>query len=318
MRVAILGGTGFIGRHVARTIVAAGADVTTIQRGTGHPPVAALRADRTRPDELAAALAVARPDVLIDMIAYQQSDSVTLVNVLPATLERLVVISSGDVYATYGRFLGLPGEAAPGTDPDEKAPLRHTLFPYRGRATGAADLLFNYEKILVEQAARAWGGSVTVLRLPMVYGPGDPQRRVEQDWDRLQVGGGVLRLHPAEASWRTTRGYVEDVAAAIGLATLAPAAVGETFNVGEPDALSQQEWLGAIATAGGWRGTIVTDATVAPSQPANWEASLAVRTTRIRAVLGYAEPIGRAAGVVRTIAKLGDRKLGPTLVDAKP
>jgi nucleoside-diphosphate-sugar epimerase len=280
--------------------------VTTIQRSTLVQPteVSALQADRTKADELSDALVAAHPDVVIDMIAMRESDSTTLINVLPASVCRLVVISSGDVYASYGRFLGLPTELSAPKESDESAPLRSSLFPYRKHATGTEHLLYNYEKILVERATKAWSGSVTVLRLPMVYGPGDPQHRVAKAWERLQASGTTVRLNAAEASWRTTRGYVEDVAAAITLAALAPEAAGETFNIGEPDALSQQEWLKAIAIAGGWQGDIVADATIAPSRSANWDVSLVVRTTRLRTMLGYREPVGRTVGLQRAIAEL--------------
>src|SRR5512145_452540 len=97
MRVTVLGGTGFVGRHVTRQLVAAGAEVTTIARGTtASTGLAAqsLKADRADAGALVRALATAAPEVVIDMIAYQPRDIDLLLDALPTSVEQLVVISS--------------------------------------------------------------------------------------------------------------------------------------------------------------------------------------------------------------------------------
>jgi nucleoside-diphosphate-sugar epimerase len=309
VRVAVLGGTGFIGRHVTRWLVEAGADVTTIQRGRardGLPAARSLAADRTQPSTLAAALAAAEPEVLVDMIAYGGADMERLLATLPPSLQRLVVISSGDVYWTYGVFLGLGSGPAPTRPLDERSPLRQERYPYRGRAAGPEDLLYHYEKIAVEQAARAATKvSVTILRLPMVYGPGDPQGRISGYLERLRASGGHFHLNAEEAAWRCTRGYVEDVAWAIRLAALDERGAGEIFNVGEVVALPELEWVREVAAAAGWPGQIVTDPEAPPSLPVNWGIPLVVDTSRIREVLRYREPVGRQEGLRRATADPG-------------
>ena len=306
MRVTVLGGTGFIGRHVARQLVEAGEEVTTVERGTSaaaDSTVPALKADRNDAVALANALEAAAPTVLIDMIAYRQQHIGGLLDVLPASVERLVVISSGDVYATYGAFLGIDRGPVESQPSNEQAMLRTELFPYRREARGPGDPFFWYEKILVERTAMAWsGGATTILRLPMVYGPNDRQRRVAKYVEKFRDDAGSLRLNTVEAAWRCTRGYVEDVAAAIKLAALTEASVGEIFNVGEPEALSGAEWARAIAGATGWEGEIVLDPAAPPEREANWNINLVVDTSRIRDVLGFAEPFGVELGLRHTVA----------------
>jgi nucleoside-diphosphate-sugar epimerase len=227
----------------------------------------------------------------------------SLLAALPVSLVRLVIISSGDVYWTYGAFLGLSSSRTIAAPLDEQASLREQLYPYRTRASGPIDMLYGYDKIVVERTVR--GGArvpVTILRLPMVYGPNDPHRRIAGYLERLGASGGTLRLNAAEAAWRCTRGYVEDVAWAIRLAAMDERAAGEIFNVGEEESLTELEWVRAIATAAGWSGQVISDAATPPSLAAEWGIPLAVDTHRIREVLGYREPIGRQEGLRRTTA----------------
>jgi nucleoside-diphosphate-sugar epimerase len=305
VRVALIGGTGFIGHHATRWLVEAGADITAIHRGQTPvriPGVQSRKADRKETAKLAAALTATDPAVVVDMTAYTAEDMERLIAALPPCVTRLVVISSGDVYWSYGAFLGrslprpIPGPL------NEQSALRDQLYPYRAQASSPSDLLYSYDKIVVEQTAQRLARvPVTVLRLPMVYGPNDPHNRVGGYLERLRASGGTLRLNAAEAAWRCTRGYVEDVAWAIRLAAIDPRAAGEVFNVGEEEALTELDWGRAIAQAARWAGDIVSDAGTPPTLPARWNTSLVVDTRRIRELLEYREPIGRREGLRRSL-----------------
>jgi nucleoside-diphosphate-sugar epimerase len=300
----VLGGTGFIGRHVVAGFCRKGLEVAALHRGrTPVPPgCESLIADRREPTSLAAAIAGYRPDVLVDMLGYAERDAMTLAGALPPRLGRLVVVSSGDVYATYGAFLGHEPPPATAGPINEQGALRSHHFPYRNQADHADDLRYDYDKILVEKKLRELAPCpVTIVRLPMVYGPGDPQRRVQAEVERFQAHAGDRTLSAAEAAWRCTRGFVEDVADAIVLAGFAPGAAGQTYNVGEPDALSQREWLELIGRAAGWPGRVLSDPGTPPSMPADWSVSLVTSTLRIREQLGYSEAVGREEGVRRTV-----------------
>jgi nucleoside-diphosphate-sugar epimerase len=137
----------------------------------------------------------------------------------------------------------------------------------------------------------------------MVYGPRDPQQRVQSVVRRLRENPDRLGLHSGEAAWRCTRGYVEDVAFGIALPATHPRSTGQIFNLGERDALTEQEWIGAIGRAIGWAGAVEADPGVAPSLPARWEVPLMVSTETIRRQLGYDEPVGREEGIRRAVKR---------------
>ncbi len=62
---------------------------------------------------------------------------------------------------------------------NEDSPLRGQLYPLRSHASGPEDMLYHYDKILVEcELLENTIMPATILRLPMVYGPGDPQHRI--------------------------------------------------------------------------------------------------------------------------------------------
>ncbi|MBC7340720.1 MAG: hypothetical protein H5U04_12880 [Firmicutes bacterium] len=155
-----------------------GHEVAVFHRGSARSPlpegVARIIGDRCRLQDHASSLRALAPDVVLDMYALSESDARAAISALTGVASRLVVVSSQDVYRAYGRLIGLePGETEP-VPIGEDAPLRKKLFPHRGQAPQ----LHDYEKILVERVAMgAPGIAATVLRLPMVYGPGDRQHR---------------------------------------------------------------------------------------------------------------------------------------------
>ena len=93
----------------------------------------------------------------------------------------------------------------------------------------------------------------TVLRLPMVYGPGDyAQRRLLPYLKRMDDGRSAILLGKTMASWRWTKGYVENVAAAIALAVTNENAAGRIYNIGESKTRTEAAWVRAIGRAAGW------------------------------------------------------------------
>ena len=135
----------------------------------------------------------------------------------------------------------------------------------------------------------------TILRLPMVYGPGDYQHRMFRFLKRMDDHRPAILLDEAEAQWKWTHGYVENVAAAIALAATEERVAGRIYNVGEPFTFTMAEWISKIGEAAGWQGKIVTIPQGRLPKPLRWdinaEQHIVVDTSRIRQELGYKERI---------------------------
>ena len=243
MRVAVLSGTGFVGRAVLADLAAAGHEVAVCHRGAtepaGLPPVAHLHFDRAALAASAGELVAWRPDALVDCLAMTRADAEALVAALPAALP-LVVLSSMDVYRAFSSAQhGLVTDAVP---LDEDSPVRADRNPYAIPPYGAA-----YSKLDVEDVVLPRGA--TVLRLPMVHGPHDPQRREEPVLRRVRAGRTRIPVGTADAL--LPRGFVGDVARAVRLAVETGAAAGRVVNVCESRAAPMRLWLRQVLEAAG-------------------------------------------------------------------
>jgi nucleoside-diphosphate-sugar epimerase len=244
VRVIVLGGTRFIGRAIVEELFGAGHDVLVMHRGDlepdGMPPVEHLHAERTELAEHRAELAAFEPDAAVDCRALTRADSEVALAALPRGL-RLVVISSIDVYRAFG---ALNDDRE--TDPvplDEESPVRPNRYPYRGLMPGMDD----YDKLDVEDVYLPRGA--TSVRLPMVYGEHDYQRREEFILRRVRAGR--KRIPFGGGTWLACRAYVRDVARGVHLVLKTPAAAGEVFNLCEDRTYSIGMWSRMILRAAG-------------------------------------------------------------------
>jgi nucleoside-diphosphate-sugar epimerase len=315
MRVLVIGGTGFIGPHAVRRLVERGDEVTLFHRGRTEAElpssVSHVFGDRAQLADFRDAFARLAPEVVLDMRSLSEADALAVANAVRGVTRRLVAISSMDVYRAYGRLIGTePGPPDP-VPLTEDSPLRERHFPYHGETARAPDdpgrWMDDYDKMLVERVVM--GDSAlpgTVLRLPMVHGPGDNQHRLFPYLKRMDDGRPAIILTEGMAAWHAPRGYVENVADAIVLAVTDDRAAGKIYNVGDPETMPEAEWVRAIGRETGWGGDVV--APPADRLPESMRDSINVAqplvgdTSRIRNELGYRERIPRAEGLRRTIA----------------
>lgn len=325
MRILIIGGTRFIGPHVCERLLALGHQVCLFHRGLTEaqlpPSVDHIYGDRSDLSNFAPEFKELAPDVVVDMICYNEREASELIQVCSSVAGRIVVISSMDVYRAYGGLLRLETAPLDHLPLDEDSPLRESRFPYRTLAQGLDDMAFNYDKIPVENIVMCDSKIPgTVLRLPAVYGPGD--HRAFDYLKRMIDGRKTIILEEDHSRWRWTRGYVENIAAAIAVAVVEDRAAGRIYNVGEPSALTELEWVRSIGQAADWQGEVV----VLPKQkipqhlsvPYDLSHHLYGNTQRLRDELDYQEHVSFDDGMKRTVDWEGEHppeRFDPTRFD---
>ena len=243
MKALLLGGTGFISRRIAELLHEGGNEVLIVHRGLSEPEnwitIQHIHAHRHDLASQHATIRAFRPDVIIDANAYTGEDVDLVTPLLPDV--PVVVLSSQDVYQAISSLR--EGRNDVPVPLFENSELRRNRYPYRGK--GYAGIPEDYEKIDVEE--RWLKRNATVLRLPMVYGAHDDQKREDVILKRAVAGRTLIPIGVGTLLW--TRGHVDDIARAVLAALTNRAADGQAVNIGEKNVLPIQRWYQQILDA---------------------------------------------------------------------
>jgi 2'-hydroxyisoflavone reductase len=213
MRILVLGGTQFLGRHVVETALARGHEVTLFNRGTTRPElfdgVEKLRGDR---DGGLGALAGRGFDAVVDTSGY-------VPRIVRETLDALGEIGHYTFVSSISAYADLS------TPPVVDSPLARLDQPSEDWREHYGAL-----KALCEEVVRERVPAAFVPRPGLIVGPHDPSGRFGYWVARLADGGRVLAPAPPEAPAQVVDG--RDLAAWIVRA--AETSLTGTFNaVGE-------------------------------------------------------------------------------------
>ena len=321
MRILLVGGNGFIGSPLMQELRGSGHEIAVFHRHADAGPAGAdvsrmqvvqIQGDRNRLPDYRNQLQRFSPDVIIDLILSSGEQARQLMMTVRDVAPRVIAISSMDVYRAWGVLHGVEPDPLEPLPLTEDSPLRTVRRLYAPETVKMMQGIFTwveeqYDKIAVEEAIlNDPVVSGTVLRLPMVYGPGDPLHRFFPLLKRCADGRSSILLPDDFAAWRGPRGYVENVAHAIVLAATSDQAAGCVYNICEEPTLSELDWQARIAKQMKWPGRFV----VLPRErtpkhlllPGNAAQHVVATSERIRTELGYKELVEIDEAIQRTAA----------------
>ncbi|MFE1472252.1 NAD-dependent epimerase/dehydratase family protein [Streptomyces cyaneofuscatus] len=294
----VLGGTGWVGRHVCAALARRGYTVLAVARNppaaAGGPAFRSLDLAAASTGALARLLADTRADVVVNATdaanatdGWDRTDEELqvanvrlagrLVEAMAAQPRRPCLVHFGTIHE-YG-----PVEA--GTSVSETAVPRPVNTYARTRLAGSLTVL---------DAARSGTVDAVVLRLVNVLGPGPspasfPGKLLELLREAADRGAASLTVADARRDWLDVR----DAAAAVPLAVRpGPGVNGEAFNLGSGTAVHTRDLVALARTAAGLPPHALTEReSSVPGLGGDW-----IRADIRRAAerLGWAPRIGLA------------------------
>jgi uncharacterized protein YbjT (DUF2867 family)/membrane protease YdiL (CAAX protease family) len=219
VKVAIAGGTGFVGRHVVEALRARGHVVLVLARGRRGVPLGAelLPCDLARDPVPTGALRGC--DALVNLAGIKREDGSQTFEAVHVEATRRLLAACGE--AGLRRFVHLSVVCS---RPDPRLPYHDT-------------------KWRAEEAVRASGLDFTVLRPAVIFGPGDDMvthlvRMIRFAAVFPVVGHGDSILQPVD---------VRDVAEAVAAALDRPRSIGGTYDVVGPERLTLHQVVRTVA-----------------------------------------------------------------------
>jgi UDP-glucose 4-epimerase len=289
-RVLVTGATGFIGSRLIDRLGHAGAQVHAVSRTTQPEDGRGIRWRRTDLEDLEAVaglFASIEPEVVFHLggnVTGRPSPEL-VVPTLMANLVGTVSVLEAGRRVGCDRVLVPVSSTEPELGPDE-APPRSPYAASKWASWGYTRMFHSL-----------WDVPAVLLRVTMVYGPGqsDPRKLIPSVVASL-LEGATPRLTSGRDRYDWV--YIDDVADAMLLAAAAPNVVGETVEIGSGDLVSVRELverLGAIVDPGVEpRFGEMPDR---PSPPAR--VADAAKTQR---VLGWRAATGLDKGLEQTVA----------------
>ena len=237
-RILILGGTRNLGHFTALRLLEGGHSVTVLNRGITADDLPAdverLHAAREDSAAMQQVLSGRSWDVVIDTTSYTGSDVRAACSVLRGRCERVVFISTGQVYLVRRNI----------HPPFRESDYEGELIPAPPAGTSDHDnWLYGVNKRDAEAEYRKFANdiSATSLRLPMIASERDHYGRIQGYVARVQDGGPILI--PDDAGLPIRHVYVHDVTAVIEHLVTSSWFGYRAFNVSYGESVSLSDFL---------------------------------------------------------------------------
>jgi uncharacterized protein YbjT (DUF2867 family) len=212
-RVAVFGGSGFLGRRIVERLAAEGAEVRVAVR---HPERAALLTRSGRAGQITAVHADVWEKATV---APALAGAAAVVNTVGHYVER----GDASFEAIHGQGARHVAEAA------TAAGVRRLVHISGIGADPASDSPYVRARAVGERLVREAFPAATILRPSVMFGPNDFLERlagIARVMPAMPLfGSGEVKLQPV---------YVEDVAAAVAKALALPDAAGQLYELGGP------------------------------------------------------------------------------------
>jgi 2'-hydroxyisoflavone reductase len=194
MKILVIGGTRFVGRHFVTAARARGHEITLFNRGRhSASPVSFEGVETIHGDRFTdlAKLAGRRWDVVLDTCGLIPRAVKASAEVLREAVDTYVFVSSQSVYADLSRP-GVDESSSTQTLTDEQLDKANAIDPSNASAVTYAEM-YGGLKTLCEQAAEdVMPGRVLLLRPGLIVGPYDYTDRFTYWVARVARGGEVL------------------------------------------------------------------------------------------------------------------------------
>ena len=293
--VLVVGGTGFIGRHLAIHLQDLGARVSVLglntQSGAARTRTRCLIADIAEPGRLADAIGEERFSYVFNLAGYIdhapfQRGGKEMIDIhLIGTINLIQQLNHSGLRGFVQ--VGSSDEYGNSSSPQKETMREAPISPYSAAKAGATHV--------VQMLARTEGLPGVVTRLFLTYGPGQDKRRFLP-----QVISGCLE----DNEFPTSSGiqirdfcFVQDTVEALAIAAVTPEAIGEVINVASGLPVTVRDMIEKVRELIG-RGRPMFDKL--PYRP-NENMSLWADIRKARRLLGWTPQVPLERGLEVTI-----------------
>ena len=293
-RVLVTGATGFIGSHLTRALLDAGADVHALTRARGRVDrrMHEHLGDLTDGDSIRAAMTDARPELVFHLAAYG-------VTAVQRDAARMRAVNVGGVERLWDSLEHTSARLVQTGTCAEYAPKDGALSEHDPCRPDS-----NYARTMHEAVTfsldqgRRTGREVVIVRPFGPYGAGDrPERLIPHVIEGL-LGGGRVAVTAGEQ--RRDFSYVDDHVRALIAAAIVPLAGTRIYNIGSGHPIRVRQLVEAIADAVDERSRDRIDYGAVPSRVEDQTDRFA-DIAAARRDLGYQPTVPLAEGLARTV-----------------